>query len=91
MRSLVLSIVLLSAGIGFAGSAKQPQPLNVLLIVSDDMNVDLACYGHPFVKTPNIDKLRERGVVFQNAYSQYPLCNPVMNELRLGLQSGYWE
>lgn len=36
----------------------------------------LGCYGHPLVKTPNIDSLAEHGVLFANAYSQSPVCCP---------------
>jgi iduronate 2-sulfatase len=72
----------------FAGSAKRITPPNVLWLVSDDLNVDLACYGHPQVKTPNLDKLRERGMVFERAYSQYPLCNPSRNSFMTGLYPG---
>jgi iduronate 2-sulfatase len=66
---------------------RQDRP-NVLFFVSDDLNVDIGCYGHPQVKTPNVDKLRERGLVFERAYSQYPLCNPSRNSFLTGLYPG---
>jgi len=49
---------------------------NVLFLICDDLNCDLACYGHDQVKSPHIDRLAERGVLFERAYCQYPLCGP---------------
>ncbi len=58
------------------GVAQQPKP-NVLMIIVDDMNDWVSCLGgHPDVKTPNIDRLADRGLLFTNAHVTAPVCNP---------------
>ena len=49
---------------------------NVLCIVADDLICDMGCFDDPIVKTPNLDKLRQHAVRFNNSYCQYPFSGP---------------
>ncbi len=51
--------------------------MNILFIMCDQLRADhLSCYGHPRLHTPNLDALAARGVIFDHAYVQSPLCGP---------------
>ena len=51
--------------------------MNILFIMADQLRYDyLGCTGHPYIRTPNIDALARRGVRFDNAYVQSPICGP---------------
>lgn len=59
---------------------------NVLFIMVDDLNNTLGTYGHPMVKTPNIDKLASSGVQYNNAYCNFAVCGPSRGSLLTGLR-----
>ncbi len=69
MKSIPLLIALATVSL----AADRP---NVLFIASDDMRPQLGCYGDPTVKSPHLDALAKRGVVFMQSYVQEALCSP---------------
>ncbi|MEK7408899.1 MAG: sulfatase [Acidobacteriota bacterium] len=72
-----------SAG-AFAAAPPKERP-NVLFIAIDDLNDWIGCLGgHPDVRTPNLDRLAARGVLFTNAHCAAPLCNPSRAALLTG-------
>lgn len=75
-RCLTLATILVSTvSPCFADNATPIK--NVLLIVSDDLRANtLGCYGNQVCKTPNIDRLAERGMLFERAYCQGTVCAP---------------
>lgn len=89
-RSLV-AFVLAAAGGGLMGTgqlgaaAAGPRP-NIILILVDDLRWDDVGYaGHPFVKTPNIDRIAREGLDFRNAFATTPLCSPSRATILTGL------
>ena len=66
--------------------ASADERYNVLFIMVDDLRPLLGCYGHPEMHTPNIDRLAQRGTLFNRAYCQYPLCSPSRTSMLTGLR-----
>ena len=59
---------------------------NIIVIMSDQQRADLlGCYGNRFTSTPNLDHLATRGVVFEHAFTPFPICTPARATMWTGL------
>ena len=82
-RSATLAAILLAALSAASGQA--PRPPNIIIIMADDLGYgDLGCYGHPSIRTPNLDRMAAEGMRFTDFYSSAPVCTPS----RAGLMTG---
>jgi arylsulfatase A-like enzyme len=80
MRLAFLTLMLI-------GAAPAAEKVNVLFIAVDDLNDWIGpLKGHPQTRTPNLDRLAARGVVFTRAYCAAPVCNPSRTALMTGVR-----
>ena len=82
MKTVSRFSLLLAGMITVAHAARK----NVLLIAVDDLKPLIAAYGDPVAKTPNIDRLASRGLLFEHAYTNQALCAPSRNALLTGIR-----
>lgn len=75
--------------LAFAGMApailKGADRPNILWILGDDIGPQLGCYGHPLVRTPNMDRIANEGVRFTRAHTTAPVCSPSRSAFNIGL------
>ncbi len=88
LTRLLLLVPVLSGLVGSVPAASEAGPArpNVLLICVDDLKPLLGCYGETRVRSPNIDRLAARGVLFEAAYCNQAVCAPSRNALLTGLR-----
>lgn len=68
---LGLAALSTSAGVSRLDAAQRP---NVLLLCIDDLRPELGCFGKDYIRSPNIDRIAERGRAFHRHYVQAPTC-----------------
>lgn len=91
-RSTLIIVLIVLTAMPFHLIAQNNKP-NILFIIADDLNCDMGAYGHNLVKTPNIDKLAKAGMLFTNAFCNFPLCGPSRASMLTGLypdQTGHY-
>ncbi len=77
---------------GTACQKEKQIPPNVIFIMCDDMGYgDLGCYGQPYIKTPNIDRMASEGIRFTQAYAGSPVSAPSRASLMTGQHTGHCE
>ncbi len=77
---------LLFSVLGLVHCRQADERPNFLVVVVDDLRWDdVGAYGHPFVQTPNIDRVAREGARFQNAFATTPLCSPSRANILTGL------
>jgi arylsulfatase A len=82
MRTYLLFLYFFCAN--FFQIKAQSQP-NFIIILADDLGYgDLSCYGHPTIKTPNIDKMASEGIKFTQFYVGANVCTPSRSALLTG-------
>jgi arylsulfatase A-like enzyme len=86
-RTVIIAVAVLSLfGSASAVEANESQP-NILFIFADDWGWgDLSCHGHPYVKTPNIDRLAEEGTDFH----RFTVANGVCSPSRTAVMTGHF-
>src|SRR5438094_6389942 len=87
-HALVLAAASLACSVAPAAvrAADGPPRPNVVFVLMDDLRWDeLGCTGHPFVKTPHIDRVAREGARFRNAFATTPLCSPSRASILTGL------
>ena len=80
----IMRVFLLGLVVAFGAVAEQKLP-NILWITSEDNGPQLGCYGDQYSKSPNLDALASKGMLYLNCWSTAPVCAPARTTLISGL------
>ena len=84
--AILMGFAALTTSCSYSGVSDQTKP-NIVFIYADDWGYgDLSCHGSTFCKTPNLDKMADEGINFQN----FAVCNPVCSPSRTAIMTGHF-
>ncbi|MEQ8691615.1 MAG: sulfatase-like hydrolase/transferase, partial [Pseudomonadales bacterium] len=67
------------------GAAQAERPPNIVILFADDLGYgDLSSYGHPYIRTPNLDQMAAEGQRWTDFYAPAPVCSPSRGALLTG-------
>ncbi len=94
LRLLLVCSGVLAAACGAPGHLEEDaRPVNLVVLFADDLGYgDLGCYGHPVIRTPELDRMAAEGLRFTQFYSASPACTASRYALltgRLAARSGF--
>ena len=91
LKRMAACFLLTMSSLSAMGAEDSP---NIVVIFCDDLGYgDLSCFGHPTIKTPNLDRMAAEGVKLTQFYSASPVCTPSRAALMTGRHawaSGIW-
>lgn len=84
LRSICIGLLAITS-ISCAQQKKEIVKPNILFILSEDMSIDLECYGMSGVKTPILNQLASTGIQYMNAYGNNSICSPSRSNMMTGV------
>jgi len=82
---LSVATVLLFVDLQAPGGETRQRPPNFVILFADDLGYgDLGCYGHPTIRTPNLDRMAAEGQRWTSFYAAAPVCTPSRAALMTG-------
>lgn len=85
MFKFILTGIFILSAFSCAQAKKDNVKPNILFILSEDMSIDLECYGMAAVKTPILNKLAATGIQYMNAYGNNSICSPSRSNMMTGV------